>query len=233
MAGMPKRRRKRRNPWSADGRHWIGRDGALYASPAHEPGEGGARNYAIVRHYWSGKHRITRKGLTLAEAQAHCRRADTSSHSTGPGSWFDGYTETRRPGRRRNNPGPLDTRQRGGGRGWYSTKGKRGGLITLVNSDFGNYEILPVKRGKDKYGRVGREGSGVLVQTDWDYPGVARAFGWTMPKGPNRCDHPSSDGTVDCRECGMTTSRFIQSAGRFLSSIADRGVVVEDPGYIG
>ena len=34
---------------------------------------------------------IIKRNLTLDEAQAHCSRHDTSSHSSGPGSWFDGY----------------------------------------------------------------------------------------------------------------------------------------------
>lgn len=51
--------------------------------------------YRIVRMHFNGKHRITRRGLTLEEAQAHCSDPKTSSHSTGPGAWFDGYEEDR------------------------------------------------------------------------------------------------------------------------------------------
>ena len=50
------------------------------------------RIYRIVRFRWASGPRTMRRGLTLAEAQAHCSRPDTSSHSTGPRSWFDGYT---------------------------------------------------------------------------------------------------------------------------------------------
>ena len=42
--------------------------------------------YKIVRHRFAGTRRTIKRGLTLAEAQAHCQREDT--HGEG---WFDGY----------------------------------------------------------------------------------------------------------------------------------------------
>lgn len=42
--------------------------------------------YQIIRFRFQGRNRVIKRGLTLEEAQAHCRRADTR----GPG-WFDGY----------------------------------------------------------------------------------------------------------------------------------------------
>jgi hypothetical protein len=62
-------------------------------------------SYSIVRHYMNrpGPGRVIARGLTLAEAQAHCRDPETSSrtatslsaiettHRFGP--WFDGYRE--------------------------------------------------------------------------------------------------------------------------------------------
>ena len=49
--------------------------------------------YTIIRYYKDiGKpSKVIKKGLTLEEAQAHCRRADTRKE----GVWFDGYTESR------------------------------------------------------------------------------------------------------------------------------------------
>jgi hypothetical protein len=52
---------------------------------------GSPRIYRIIRFRFNGRPRTLRNGVTLAEAQAHCSRPDTSSHSTGPGAWFDGY----------------------------------------------------------------------------------------------------------------------------------------------
>jgi hypothetical protein len=45
--------------------------------------------YKVVRFYQnSGRQRVMRRNLSLAEAQAWCSREDTR----GPG-WFDGFTE--------------------------------------------------------------------------------------------------------------------------------------------
>jgi len=62
--------------------------------------------YKIVRHYFKGGKRTIKTGLTLEEAQAHCRDPQTSSRtcttSAGRartaryGAWFDGYDECRR-----------------------------------------------------------------------------------------------------------------------------------------
>jgi hypothetical protein len=77
----------------------------------------------------------------------------------------------------------------------------------------------------------------ILVQTDWDYPGVARTFGWDMtsvqpetpPLGCRSCDHSGTDGTVMCPECGLTATDFISAAYDWL--IENDGVTAEDPGY--
>jgi len=51
------------------------------------------RIYRIIRFYRVAPRstRTIRDRVTLAEAQEHCAREDTSSHSTGPNAWFDGY----------------------------------------------------------------------------------------------------------------------------------------------
>jgi hypothetical protein len=47
--------------------------------------------YKIVKYYQDAnkKARVIRTGLTLEEAQAHCRRPDTHNIAEG---WYDGYT---------------------------------------------------------------------------------------------------------------------------------------------
>lgn len=76
----------------------------------------------------------------------------------------------------------------------------------------------------------GKEGQ--IVQVDYDYPGAAEACGWSLrrvqirkgeavhlsrrPVHGKGCDHRSTDGTVDCRECGVSASSFIEYAGDFL-----------------
>ena len=44
--------------------------------------------YKIIRFRFEGTNRIIRRGLTLQEAQSHCRDPKTSGEG-----WFDGYTE--------------------------------------------------------------------------------------------------------------------------------------------
>jgi len=58
-------------------------------------------NYKVIRMYFNGGQRTIKKGLTLEEAQSHCRDKETSSstctNSAGKartnrlGAWFDGY----------------------------------------------------------------------------------------------------------------------------------------------
>jgi len=63
------------------------------------------RRYSIVRHYFAAgiMRRTIARGLTLAEAQAHCNDPETSSSTATSstarartrrlGPWFDGYTD--------------------------------------------------------------------------------------------------------------------------------------------
>ena len=62
--------------------------------------------YKIVRSYFKGGKRTIKTGLTLEEAQAHCKDPETSSKTAtsakarrltaARGPWFDGYEECRR-----------------------------------------------------------------------------------------------------------------------------------------
>ena len=42
--------------------------------------------YKIIRFRFEGNNTVVKRGLTLEEAQAHCRRDDTRGDG-----WFDGY----------------------------------------------------------------------------------------------------------------------------------------------
>lgn len=79
---------------------------------------------------------------------------------------------------------------------------------------------------------IGRD----LYQCDYDFPSGASRCGWSIRRvqkrgsrtehlsravrGKRNCEHRSTDGTVDCRECGVTASEFISAAAEFLGSIA-------------
>jgi len=87
----------------------------------------------------------------------------------------------------------------------------------------------------------------MFVQTDWDYPALASRFGWSLRdvqhcrhckrplnvnaddhgavrcedcgkrKGNVYCDHGGTDGTVDCKECGLKVGDFLGAAFDFLA----------------
>lgn len=62
-----------------------------------------AETYRIVRMYMRGGKRVINTGLTLEQAQEHCRDPETSSRTATSskarqrtrdrGPWFDGYEE--------------------------------------------------------------------------------------------------------------------------------------------
>lgn len=108
---------------------------------------------------------------------------------------------------------------------------------------------------------IAEDGQTLVVQLDYDAPGIAEAFGWSttdlqlcrkcrkeLPetdedcddedikceecgrkKGNSVCDHSSTDGTVDCKECGITANQFIVAALNFLHE--NDGETADDPGY--
>lgn len=73
------------------------------------------------------------------------------------------------------------------------------------------------------------DGREVLVQVDYDYPGVASAFGWSVAMVGEGCEHSGTDGTVDCRDCGTTAVGFIAAASEWMSE--NDGATVDDPGW--
>ena len=81
------------------------------------------------------------------------------------------------------------------------------------------------------------EKNSILVQTDWDYPSLARTFGWNMEDTQvmnasyygQECGHDSTDGTVKCGSCGLTPTTFISDAAIYLDN--NLGKIVDDQGY--
>ena len=53
----------------------------------------------------------------------------------------------------------------------------------------------------------------ILIQTDWDWPGIASALGWVP------CDCGETDGTVDCPH--RTAADMIQEAGEYIDAHLD------------
>lgn len=74
------------------------------------------------------------------------------------------------------------------------------------------------------------DGRSRLVQSDYEAPGVASSFGWSVRRvRRKRCQHDGTDGTIDCPGCGTKASQFIQSAQAYIES--HDGKRVEDCGY--
>jgi hypothetical protein len=77
----------------------------------------------------------------------------------------------------------------------------------------------------------------VLVQTDWDYLGIAQSFGWSLCSvqvqnrgyGLRPCDHYGTDGSIECIDCGLQPVTFIEAAASWLDE--NEGTTAVDPGY--
>lgn len=78
-------------------------------------------------------------------------------------------------------------------------------------------------------------GRSFLAQTDWDYPGIATTFGWSVQEvqrndaACGECEHVYTDGTIDCPDCGVPARAFIAAAGDWLGR--HNGTEADDPGY--
>ena len=86
--------------------------------------------------------------------------------------------------------------------------------VILMHADVCGYEIGPVSKAMICKMEKATGESTVLVQTDWDYPSLASSLGWRMRSA--KCEHRSTDGTVDCRDCGKTATEFITEAAEWL-----------------
>lgn len=83
--------------------------------------------------------------------------------------------------------------------------------ITIQDGDFGTYFL------------IAEDGQELLVQSDWDFPGIANSFGWTP------CICGATDGTVACAH--KPVSEMIAEAQAFLNDhIGDEA---QDLGYFG
>jgi hypothetical protein len=81
--------------------------------------------------------------------------------------------------------------------------------VTLQRGNLGFTYLLVTEDGRD-----------ILIQSDWDYPGIANTFGWVP------CECGATDGTVNCLH--KTASQMIAEAQEFLDDHI--GDSVEDPG---
>jgi hypothetical protein len=81
--------------------------------------------------------------------------------------------------------------------------------IALHEGDFGTFLV------------VAEDGREILVQSDWDFPGVASTFGWSP------CPCGLTDGTVDCPH--NTANVLIGQSRDFLQD--HLGDTTDDPGY--
>jgi len=78
---------------------------------------------------------------------------------------------------------------------------------------------------------------GRTVGPDYNHPAAAESLGWSLrrvqkrngetvflaraPQGKQNCRHQLTDGTVDCKECGVTASEFIAAASDYLHERAE------------
>ena len=80
----------------------------------------------------------------------------------------------------------------------------------MMTREFCGYQVVSVnaKHGVDEF-----------HQTDWDFPALARQFGWNGKiKRGDKCAHRGTDGTVTCPDCGATAGQFISAAAEFLDA---------------
>lgn len=88
--------------------------------------------------------------------------------------------------------------------------------ITLLRGDFGWTYVLEHDDRRD-----------LVIQSDWEYPSIAMAFGWSPCCRCSRSCRGATDGTIDCAR--RKASEHIAQAQKWLDSHIGKRVV--DPGY--
>lgn len=91
---------------------------------------------------------------------------------------------------------------------------------------------------------VDDSGKSALFQTDWDWPGLARMFGWSTNHRPRQstlkwddeehapCDgSDSTDGTINCPKCGKKALEFITEAREYLDDHDGDTIELDDDVY--
>lgn len=88
--------------------------------------------------------------------------------------------------------------------------------VFLTACEFGiGYELTPVnKQLAEKQARETGDES-VRVTSDWDFPALAYTLGWNMGR-TTRCDHSSTDGTIECKGCGRSPHYFVSESAAWL-----------------
>lgn len=89
--------------------------------------------------------------------------------------------------------------------------------ITFKSAPFGCYLVCLVDGGTD-----------MLVQSDFDLPGLASVFGW-FPTDENGYRLYDTDGTIPSKRSQKSVSEFINDARQFLDE--HEGDEADDPGY--
>lgn len=69
----------------------------------------------------------------------------------------------------------------------------------------------------------------ILLSIRWKSKMMSVPNAANIAAGFKACDHDATDGTVDCKACGVTASEFISAAYDWL--IANDGATADDPGY--
>jgi hypothetical protein len=87
--------------------------------------------------------------------------------------------------------------------------------VRLESAGHGGFKLVPMIRGRD------RDDRSILIQTDWDHPGVASNLGFVP------CECGRTDGTVPCAH--RTVASMISAASEFLDDHI--GDTFDDPGY--